>query len=214
MDVEADVKIKLPENTPIKKHWHKLKFFDSSFGSQEPNEEIIVLDIDQVILRDLSPIFDYPVAPHELVSYEKWDAKLETIRLNGGFYKFLSGTKDFVYRKYISDPEYWQMHYFNQKIVSIPYYGEQNFVQDTVLENGHSIELVSGRHVGLYMGDISHYYNKCYNQFWNLTYMQKYGCPYMYMENLWHPNICIVHFAHLLNNVHDCEEEWIKKHWI
>lgn len=214
MDVEADVKIKLPENTLIKKHWHKLKFFDSSFGSQEPNEDIVVLDIDQVVVGDMSPILDIPIESHQLASYEKWDVEDLAIKLNGGFYKFKSGTKDYIYQKYISDPEYWQLHYFNTKVVSIPYYGEQNFVQDTIWENNEEIVLVPGKHFGLYMGDLSHYYNRQYNMMWNMKYIHKFKCPYMYIKDMWHPNIRIVHFAHLLNQVELCEELWIKKHWI
>lgn len=214
MSVEADRLIRIPENTDIKKHWHKLKFFDSTFGEQSPNEEIVILDIDQVVVGDMTPVLGCPVDANQLATYEKWDADIPTIQINGGFYKFLSGTKDYVYQKFISDPSYWQLYYFNKKIVTIPYYGEQNFVQDTVRENGDELVLVPGKHLGFYMGNTEHEYYKQYNQFWNLTYRKKFDCLYMYMGNAWHKNVRIVHFAHLLNQIHDCEESWLNQHWI
>lgn len=214
MNVESDVKIPLPQNTKIKKHWHKLKFFDSSFANQELNEDIIILDIDQIIVKDLSPVFDIQVNDNEIASYEKWDVTTLPIKINGGYYKFKSGQLDYIWNKYNSDPEYWQMYYFNKKIVSFPYYGEQNFVQDTVLSNNGNIKLVSGKHIGFYMGKHHNYYEKQYNIFWNSLYMKTYKEPYMFFIDTWNDNICIVHFCHVLNDIHSCNDSWIKRHWI
>ena len=49
-DVEADLVLPLKHKS-IKKHWHKLKFFSPQFAYQQPDDDIIVMDIDQVIVR-------------------------------------------------------------------------------------------------------------------------------------------------------------------
>ena len=39
----------------------------------------------------------------------------------------------------MSNPEKWQTHYFNNRTVHYKYYGEQNFVYDTCVENNTKI---------------------------------------------------------------------------
>ena len=70
-EVEADRVIMLPKWSDIKIHWHKLKFFSPLFGGQQPGDEIIVMDIDQIIVGDITDIINYPVEDNELVSYKK-----------------------------------------------------------------------------------------------------------------------------------------------
>ena len=56
-NVKADRVIPLPKNTEVKRHWHKLQFFDEEFIG---DGDIIVLDIDQVIVSDITKMIDYP----------------------------------------------------------------------------------------------------------------------------------------------------------
>ena len=44
----------------IKRHWHKLKYFDSA------NEDTIIIDIDQTVVGDISDMINYPVGENEL----------------------------------------------------------------------------------------------------------------------------------------------------
>ena len=88
-EVEADRVIMLPKWSDIKIHWHKLKFFSPLFGGQQRGDEIIVMDIDQIIVGDITDMINYPVEENELVSYRKWWKKGNpnsgnTVALNGG----------------------------------------------------------------------------------------------------------------------------------
>ena len=140
--VKADKVIPLPKESNIKRHWHKLKFFDKEFTGEG---DIIVLDIDQVIVNDITEMVNYPVSDNELVSYTKWwTTNKENIPINGGWYKFKAGSLKFVHDKYMENPEKWQTHYFNNRTVHYKYYGEQNFVYDTCVENGTKITRMPG----------------------------------------------------------------------
>ena len=71
-NVKADIVIPLPKETPIKQHWHKLTFFSPLFAYQNPGDEIIIMDIDQVIVGNVDEIIGHHVNKNELVSYRKW----------------------------------------------------------------------------------------------------------------------------------------------
>ena len=132
-DVEADVVLPYNHHDKIKKHWHKLKFFSPNFAYQKPGDDIIVMDIDQVILGNVDDLIGYPVNHNELITYGVWwPAKLDT---NGGFYKFKSGSLKYVWDDFALNPEYWQLHYYNNGDVHYKYYGEQNYVSWKILQH-------------------------------------------------------------------------------
>ena len=82
-DVEADVVLPYNHYDKIKKHWHKLKFFSPNFAYQKPEDDIIVMDIDQVITGNVDDLLGYPVQDNELITYGVWwENKLG---INGGF---------------------------------------------------------------------------------------------------------------------------------
>tara|TARA_B110000285_G_scaffold30314_1_gene30989 strand:+ start:1207 stop:1764 length:558 start_codon:yes stop_codon:yes gene_type:complete len=119
--------------TSIKKHWHKLKYFNDT------NEDTIIVDIDQTVVGDISDMINYPVRDNELVTYKNWWDHSPKCPINGGWYKFKSGSLQYVWDKFNLDIEKWQLHYYNNGTVHYQYYGEQNFVYDTVIENGGRI---------------------------------------------------------------------------
>ena len=71
-DVEADEVIPLDKESIIAEHWHKLRFFDKEFTGEG---DIIVMDIDQIIVSDITEMIDWNVKENELVSYRKWWSK-------------------------------------------------------------------------------------------------------------------------------------------
>ena len=141
--VKADRVIMLPKKSRIKAHWCKLNFFNPMFGDQKPGDDIIVMDIDQMVCGDLTEMITYQCGPNDLVSYESWwnrhKEKGNTITINGGWYKFKSGNLQYVWDKFSSNIDKWQHYYYNKGVVHYQYYGEQNFVHDTVVENGGKI---------------------------------------------------------------------------
>ena len=60
-NIEADIILPYNHFSDIKKHWHKLKFFSPQFAHQKPNDDIIIMDIDQVIVNDVDELLGWPV---------------------------------------------------------------------------------------------------------------------------------------------------------
>ena len=125
--VDADVVLPYNKHSNIKLHWHKLKFFSPQFAYQKPGDDIIIMDIDQKIVGNVDDLLGHPVSENELVTYGQWwENKLG---INGGFYKFKSGSLKFVWDDFALNPEYWQLHFYDNGTVHYKYYGEQNYVK-------------------------------------------------------------------------------------
>jgi len=138
-DVEADIVLPYNHNSNIVKHWHKLKFFSPQFANQQPGDDIIIMDIDQEIVGNVDDLLGFHVQENELISYNPWwDNKL---KLQGGFYKFKSGSLKQIWDDFALNPEFWQLNYYNKGIVHFKYYGEQNYVNNKVQE--HNIKLTT-----------------------------------------------------------------------
>jgi hypothetical protein len=204
--VDADQVITLPKDTPIQQHWHKLKFFDKEFTGEG---DIVVLDIDQVIVNNITPMLNWPVGENELVSYHKWWSRNEnSLPINGGWYKFKAGSLQCVWDKYISDPEYWQLYYYKNSVVHFKYFGEQNFVYDTCIENNIKVTTMPGEWVAKYDKDIKK------NSRYNMFYSDAFDQDFMILGEELNENIKIVHFANVDNTIHSHPDEWITTHWI
>ena len=67
-DIEADVILPYNHNSDIKKHWHKLKFFSPQFAYQLPEDDIIIMDIDQVITGNVDDLLGFRVKDIVLLS--------------------------------------------------------------------------------------------------------------------------------------------------
>tara|TARA_A100001388_G_scaffold249636_1_gene210461 strand:+ start:3893 stop:4621 length:729 start_codon:yes stop_codon:yes gene_type:complete len=200
-NVEADWVLPLNPHSNIKYHWHKLKFFSPDFAYQTPDDDIIIMDIDQVITGNVDELLKWPVKNKELLTYEAWwDGKLKK---NGGFYKFKSGTLMNVWDRFSLNPEYWQLHFYNEGIVHKKYYGEQNFVYNTV----RNIKTVPGEWLFKYTNDSRE------NLELQMRYCQKYNVDYAIMGNV-NKKIKIVHFAGPGKTIHDHKEDFIKENWI
>ena len=82
-DVKADLILPYNHHSVIKKHWHKLKFFSSQFANQKPDDDIIIMDIDQVITNNIDELINFPVSDNEFISYGTWWP--QKIKVQGGF---------------------------------------------------------------------------------------------------------------------------------
>ena len=69
---------------------------------------------------------------HDLYLNYMIDNKL---KLNGGFYKFKSGSLKSIWDDFSLNPHFWQLHYYNTGVVHHKYYGEQNYVNWKVQQN-------------------------------------------------------------------------------
>ena len=203
-DIEADVILPYNHNSDIKKHWHKLKFFSPQFGGQKLGDDIIIMDIDQVITNNVDDLIGFPVKENELVSYGQWwDNKL---KLNGGFYKFKSGSLKKIWDDFSLNPTYWQMHYYNNGDVHYKYYGEQNYVNWKVQENNIKLTTTPKRWLAKYSDNLKS------NIKLNMIYSKKFNTDYMILDNP-HKYIKVVHFTGVGKTIHEHKENFIKGNW-
>jgi len=203
-NVEADEVIPLNRTGLIAEHWHKLRFFDKSFTGEG---DIIVMDIDQVIVSDITEMINWPIQEDELVSYSKWWNLDNKVKINGGWYKFKAGSLDFIWKKYLSDPAYWQQYYYNKIIVDYKFFGEQNFVQDTCIENAAKITHMPGEWVGKWT------HNFQQNLSYQLMYKETFDEEFMIMGDEINPKLKIVHFANPDNSIHQNNYNWVRDNW-
>tara|TARA_B100000927_G_scaffold235505_1_gene196028 strand:+ start:326 stop:1045 length:720 start_codon:yes stop_codon:yes gene_type:complete len=185
--VDADVVLPYNKHSNIKLHWHKLKFFSPQFAYQKPGDEIIIMDIDQKIVGNVDDLLGHPVSDNELVTYGQWwENKLG---INGGFYKFKSGSLKFVWDDFALNPEYWQLHFYDNGTVHHKYYGEQNYVKLKVLEHRAKLTKTPSEWIAKYTDDYKE------NLELNQMYMKKFDTDYMILDNQVNEKLKVVHFA-------------------
>ena len=203
-DIEADVILPYNHHSDIKKHWHKLKFFSPQFGGQKPGDDIIIMDIDQVIVGNVDGLLGHSVNENELVSYGQWwDNEL---KLNGGFYKFKSGSLKSIWDDFSLNPEFWQLNYYNTGVVHHKYYGEQNYVDWKVQEHNIKLTLTPQQWLCKYTDDFKQ------NLELNKIYSKKFNTDYMILDNV-NEKIKVVHFTGVEKTIAKCKSIFIKKYW-
>ena len=211
-DIEADVILPYNHHSEIKLHWHKLKFFSPQFAYQNPDDEIIIMDIDQVIVNNIDEMLTWPVGENEIVTYHKWwnnkhfNKSFLVASFNGGWYKFKSGSLKHVWDEFAKSPEHWQLYYYNKGYVHYKYYGEQNYVYDILQRKQSKITYMPAKWVGKYTND-----NKI-NRDYNLLYSKLFNEDYMILDEP-SESLKIVHFANPNANIHDSKEDWLKNYW-
>ena len=185
--VDADVVLPYNKHSNIKLHWHKLKFFSPQFAYQKPGDDIIIMDIDQKIVGNVDDLLNHPVSENELVTYGQWwENKLG---INGGFYKFKSGSLKFVWDDFALNPEYWQLHFYDNGTVHYKYYGEQNYVKLKVLEHKAKLTKTPSEWIAKYTDDYTE------NLKLNQMYMQKFDTDYMILDNQVNEKLKVIHYA-------------------
>jgi hypothetical protein len=205
-DIEADVILPYNHHSDIKKHWHKLKFFSPQFGGQKPGDDIIIMDIDQVITNNVDDLLNHPVNDNELVSYGQWwDNK--GIKLNGGFYKFKSGSLKSIWDDFSLNPEFWQLNYYNTGVVHHKYYGEQNYVDWKVQEHNIKLTLTPQQWLCKYTDDFKQ------NLELNKIYSKKFNTDYMILDDV-NEKIKVVHFTGVGKTINKCKSIFITKNWL
>ena len=212
-DVEADVVLPYNHHDKIKKHWHKLKYFSPHFAWQDPGDDIIIMDIDQVITGNVDDLIGYPVKEGEILTYDSWwnvktneFADKVILPINGGFYKFKSGSLNYVWDDFALNPEYWQLHYYNIGDVHYKYYGEQNYVYWKLDEHKVKINYLPAEWIVKYTNDNRQ------NISLNKMYAKKFNTDYMILGDV-HKYVKVVHFTGPGKTIHEYNEPFIKEYW-
>jgi hypothetical protein len=203
-NIEADVILPYNHYSDIKKHWHKLKFFSPQFGNQKPGDDIIIMDIDQIIVSNIDELLNWPVSENELLTYGQWWT--DKLKINGGFYKFKSGSLKCIWDDFVKNVEFWQLNYYRKGIVHTKYYGEQNYVNWKVQEHKIKLTLTPQQWLCKYTDNFKQ------NLELNKTYSQKFNTDYMILDDV-HKYIKVVHFTGVGKTIHNCDAKFIKENW-
>ena len=178
--VDADIVLPYNKHSIVKLHWHKLKFFSEQFAYQKPGDDIIIMDIDQKIVGNVDEILTWPVKEGEILTYDSWwnnkpnpYAEKEPLPINGGFYKFKSGSFNYIWDDFSLNPEYWQLHYYEKGDVHFKYYGEQNYVFWKLDEHKIQINYLPAEWIVKYTNNNRENaeLNKMYSKLFNTDYM-------------------------------------------
>jgi hypothetical protein len=205
-NIEADIILPYNHHSEIKKHWHKLKFFSPHFAYQEPGDDIIVMDIDQIIVNNVDELLNFPVEENELIIYGQWWNLKPSEVYNGGFYKFKSGSLKFIWDDFIDGPDFWQLYFYNEGVVHYKYYGEQNYVKWKIEEHNAKLTYTPKEWLAKYSNSVKE------NAKLNKLYANRCNTDFMIVGDV-NENIKVVHFLGVGNTIHNCDADFIKEHW-
>ena len=190
--------IREPFDPNVRLQWNKM--IGMTLDTDEP---ICVMDIDVLLINDYKKIFEYPIERGQFLAAPGWwrwgsDDVEKRFTINGGCYKYYPKDCRYIYDKFMSDPLHWQTTYIKQGFTTGPVNGEQNFINDTVLEQ---LELVKLPNEWFYRMDARehqrHYITTLNSRFKDIT-----GNPYAYLGGEFWPSIKFVHFTHMANHPH------------
>lgn len=127
--------IKNPDEFPA--HWHKLEFHKPGFAGLKPQEDVIIMDVDMLILKNIDSILDFKVSSDEFGAiYRWWSKRTNWCPINGGFQKFKHGTTEHIWTKFNRNPDLWPTYYSSIGEAEPPYMGEQNFIHHNIEASG------------------------------------------------------------------------------
>jgi len=118
-----------PFDNRVLLQWNKL--FPMNLGYDKP---VVVLDIDIELINDYIEAIEYPIERGEFLTANPWWLSDSPFKIQGGFQKYYPIDCQYIYDKFMKDPEYWQKYYIEKKLTHGPVNGEQYFVYESVLE--------------------------------------------------------------------------------
>lgn len=190
--------IREPFDSRIKLQWNKM--YAMSLDIDEP---VCVIDIDLLLVNNYLHLFEYVIQRGEFLSIPAWWKDSPGYSINGGFFKYYPKDCNYIYEKFMSDPEYWQEYYIKNETTVGPVNGEQYFVEDSVKER-LNLKTVPMSWVARW----STGYNMTEAQYskWQYEINQEYtditGNDYLYLDKF-HPDIKLIHFTHSQNKPTD-----------
>jgi len=186
--------IRKPFHNDVTLQWNKM--LPMSYDIDEP---ICVIDIDIHLINDYEKLFDYPIERGQFISIPAWWKDADGYNINGGFFKYYPVDCKYIYDKFISDIDYWQQYYINNKTTVGPVNGEQYFVEDSVNDK---LELITVPPA--WVTRWSNGYNMTQLQFddWQYYISNKYinvtNNEYLKLGDF-HKDIKFIHFTHAQN---------------
>ena len=174
-----------------KLQWHKTIFFKKDIVEEE---DIILMDIDQVIIRNCDFLFDSIEDDEFRGTHRFWwrwreDRDNKKFALSGSIYKFKNGRHQYILEEFERDIEYWQEHFIKTGITSGPVNGEQHFVQKMLEDNKTNVSMFPEKHIVKWHKD-DYYIQTCIEH----DYKKWTGNKYLLDED-WHEDVKVIHYA-------------------
>lgn len=164
--------------------WPKLEFFRDNFVKYKKGDECICLDIDQEVVNDPTPLFEMEVPEGYIGSLHKWWNQTPNVDIDGGYYKWVPNTMNYIPEKFFPDYEKWQNHYFDTREVTVPFMGEQNFV----FENAKGYVHAPGHLATRWKDDKAKQLNYAYQD-------MNEDMDWLRIGDAWSEHVCLVHYS-------------------
>lgn len=184
--------IKIPITKQDRKlQWHKLTYFKKDIID---GEDIILMDIDQVVIRNCDFLFE-PITNKEFRGthrfWWRWreDNQNKKFALSGSIYKFKNGEHEYIVNEFEKDIEYWQEYFIRKGITSGPVNGEQHFVQKMLEDNKTNVSMFPEKYIVKWHKD-DFYIQTCIEH----DYKKWSGNKYLLDED-WHEDVKVIHYA-------------------
>lgn len=195
------VEIENPDSLQLQ--WHKMIFHKEGFAGILPGEKCLTLDIDWIITGDMDPILNYDLPIGNFGCFERWwSNKRHLCKLNGGLQMFYMGETNYLWEKFIENPNHWQKYYVENGFAEGPINGEQNFIDQHAKNK-----------IWLPMSWFAKYHKKDYMKIegnWNKDVNPNE--PYMIGGDFCE-TIKMVHFSNVNNLIHNSDDDWVWDYW-
>ena len=186
--------VREPIQKNIKFQWNKMLGMNL-----DVDEPICVMDIDLLLINDYHDIFNYPIERGQFLAMPAWwnDTSNSNYSINGGFFKYYPKDCQYIYEKFMSNPEHWQRYYIDNGYTVGPVNGEQFFVEDSVKERLDLITFPASWCTRWDAeGDIE------WQEDISNLYKEETGNDYLFMGEF-HDDVKLVHFTHIANKPHE-----------
>ena len=174
-----------------KLQWHKLTFFKKDIVKED---DIILMDIDQVIIRNCDFLFDNIEDNEFRGTHRFWwrwreDKDNKKFALSGSVYKFKNGQHQYIVDEFEKNIDFWQEYFIKTGITSGPVNGEQHFVQKMLEDNKTNVSMFPEKHIVKWHKD-DFYIQTCIEH----DYKKWTGNKYLLDED-WHEDVKVIHYA-------------------
>ena len=174
-----------------KLQWYKLDYFKKNIID---GEDIILMDIDQVVIRNCDFLFDSVDNNEFRGTHRFWwrwreDKENKKFALSGSIYKFKNGEHQYIVDKFEEDIEYWQEYFIKNGTTSGPVNGEQHFVQKMLEDNKTKTSMFPEKYI-VKWHENDFYIQTCIEH----DYKKWSGNSYL-LEEDWHKDVKVIHYA-------------------
>ena len=189
--LDKDINIIPIEKQDKKLQWYKLDYFKKDIIDEE---DIVLLDIDQVIIRNCDFLF-YNIKNNEFRGthrfWWRWreDKDNKKFALSGSIYKFKNGEHQYIVDEFEKNIPFWEEYYIKSGVTSGPVNGEQHFVQEQLEVNKTHTTMFPEKYITKWHKD-DFYIQTCIEN----DYCKWTGNKYLLDED-WHEDIKVIHYA-------------------